>query len=116
MAEDKTTAELRQQLADTKQQLDQLNKQFGEEVGKLNRLIQVSTLLNATLPFMPFPFGHEAIDVVRLNPDDYQIVKDPFSGRDVVVIRPLNPDFGLIHVPVADEYGNVRIELGGEGR
>jgi glutaconate CoA-transferase subunit A len=64
----------------------------------------------ATLPFMPFPFGHEAIDVVRLNPDDYRIVQDPFTGRDVVVIRPLNPDFGLIHVPVADEYGNVRIE------
>lgn len=64
----------------------------------------------ATLPFMPFPFGHEAIDVVRLNPDDFRIVVDPFTGRDVVVVRPLNPDFGLIHVPRADAYGNVQID------
>jgi glutaconate CoA-transferase subunit A len=64
----------------------------------------------ATLPFMPFPFGHEAVDVVRLNPDDYRTVTDPFTGRDVVVVRPLNPDFGLIHVPRADPYGNILIE------
>ena len=64
----------------------------------------------ATLPFMPFPFGHEAVDVVRLNPDDYRTVTDPFTGKEVVVVRPLNPDFGLIHVPQADAYGNVRIE------
>jgi glutaconate CoA-transferase subunit A len=65
---------------------------------------------SATLPFMPFPFGHEAIDVTRLNPDDYRTVTDPFTGRDTVVVRPLNPDFGLIHVPRADPFGNVRID------
>jgi glutaconate CoA-transferase, subunit A len=64
----------------------------------------------ASLPFMPFPFGHEAIDVVRLNTEDYATVTDPFTGRDTIVVRPLNPDFGLIHVPRADAYGNLQID------
>lgn len=63
----------------------------------------------ATLPFMPFPQGHEAVDVVRLNPDDYRRTTDPFTGAEVIVIRPLNPDFGLIHVPRCDPFGNVQI-------
>jgi glutaconate CoA-transferase subunit A len=64
----------------------------------------------ASLPFMPFPFGHEAVDVVRLNPDDYRTVTDPFTGRETIVVRPLNPDFGLIHVPRADQFGNLQID------
>jgi glutaconate CoA-transferase subunit A len=63
-----------------------------------------------SLPFMPLPPGHQAVDVVRLNPDDYRTTTDPFTGEEVVVVRPLNPDFGLIHVPQADAYGNLRIE------
>jgi glutaconate CoA-transferase subunit A len=63
----------------------------------------------ATLPFMPFPYGHDAVDVVRLNPEDYRRTTDPFTGEEVVVVRPLNPDFGLIHVPRADAYGNLQI-------
>jgi sigma-B regulation protein RsbU (phosphoserine phosphatase) len=47
MAED-TTVELRRQLAETQGQLSQLGKQYHEEVGKLNKLIQISTLLNTT--------------------------------------------------------------------
>jgi glutaconate CoA-transferase subunit A len=64
----------------------------------------------ASLPFMPYPAGHEAVDVVRLNPEDFRHTTDPFTGDDVVVVRPLNPDFGLIHVPQADPFGNVRID------
>lgn len=64
----------------------------------------------AALPFMPFPYGHDAVDVVRLNPDDYRRTTDPFTGEEVIVVRPLNPDFGLIHVPRADEFGNLHIE------
>lgn len=64
----------------------------------------------ASLPFMPFPFGHEAVDVTRLNPEDYKMVKDPFTGRETVVVRPLTADFGLIHVPKCDPYGNVQLE------
>lgn len=64
----------------------------------------------ATLPFMPFPPGHDAVDVVRLNPDDYRHTTDPFTGEEIVVVRPLTPDFGLIHVPRADPFGNVQIE------
>jgi sigma-B regulation protein RsbU (phosphoserine phosphatase) len=48
MAEDTTTVKLRRQLAETQEQLTQLGKQHHEEVGKLNKLIQISTLLNAT--------------------------------------------------------------------
>jgi glutaconate CoA-transferase subunit A len=64
----------------------------------------------ATLPFMPYPPGHDAVDVVRLNPDDFRRTIDPFTGEEVIVVRPLNPDFGLIHVPQADPFGNVRID------
>lgn len=64
----------------------------------------------ASLPFMPYPFGHEAVDVVRLNPEDYRKVTDPFTGQETYVVPPLNPDIGLIHVPQADQFGNVRID------
>lgn len=64
----------------------------------------------ASLPFMPFPPGHKAVDVTRLNPDDYKVTTDPFTGEDVVVVRPLMADFGLIHVPQADQFGNVQLE------
>jgi glutaconate CoA-transferase subunit A len=64
----------------------------------------------ASLPFMPYPAGHDAVDVVRLNSDDFRRTTDPFTGEEVIVVRPLNPDFGLIHVPQADPFGNVRIE------
>ncbi len=64
----------------------------------------------ASLPFMPYPFGHEAVDVTRLNPEDFKQATDPFTGKQTTVVRPLNPDFGLIHVPRADPFGNVQIE------
>jgi glutaconate CoA-transferase, subunit A len=64
----------------------------------------------ASLPFMPYPYGHEAVDVVRLNPDDYKTTTDPFTGEKVTVIPPLRADFGLLHVPQADPFGNVVIE------
>lgn len=64
----------------------------------------------ASLPFMPYPFGHEAVDVVRLNPEDFRKVTDPFTGEETYVVPPLRPDFGLLHVPQADPFGNVVIE------
>lgn len=64
----------------------------------------------ATLPFMPYPKGHEAVDVVRLNEEDFKRTVDPFTGEEVTVIRPLNPDFAIIHVPKADPAGNLQTE------
>ena len=44
-----TEAQLHQQLADAQQEGEQLRRQLDREVGTLNRLIQLSTLLNSTL-------------------------------------------------------------------
>jgi GAF domain-containing protein len=46
---EKTADQLRQELQASQQERDRLGKQLHEEVGKLNRLVQISTLLNATL-------------------------------------------------------------------
>jgi phosphoserine phosphatase RsbU/P len=46
---EKTTDQLRQELQQSQQERDRLGKQLHEEVGKLNRLIQISTHLNSTL-------------------------------------------------------------------
>jgi glutaconate CoA-transferase subunit A len=62
----------------------------------------------ATLPFMPYPKGHEAVDVVRLNEEDFKRTVDPFTGEEVIVVRPLNPDFAIVHVPQADPAGNLQ--------
>lgn len=44
-----TEAQLRQQLTDAQQQNERLRRQLEREVGTLNNLIQLSTLLNSTL-------------------------------------------------------------------
>jgi glutaconate CoA-transferase subunit A len=62
----------------------------------------------ASLPFMPFPAGHQAFDNASVN-SDYKIVIDPYTGDEVLVVPPLHPDVGLIHVPKCDPYGNVQI-------
>jgi len=38
-----------------------------------------------------------------------KLVKDPFSGKPVVLLPALNPDVSLIHVHQADVYGNARV-------
>jgi glutaconate CoA-transferase subunit A len=62
----------------------------------------------ASLPFMPFPPGHQAFDNASVN-SDYKTVVDPYTGTEVLVVPPLRPDVGLIHVPVCDQYGNIQI-------
>jgi glutaconate CoA-transferase subunit A len=59
------------------------------------------------LPFLPInPGGTE--DLIRVNPQ-YRILEDPYSGRKVVVVPPLNPDVAIVHVQRADEQGNAQI-------
>ncbi len=61
----------------------------------------------AGLPFIPLnPTG--AIDLMAVN-DHYRHVKDPYSGQDVVVLPPLNPDVTIVHVQRADMHGNAHL-------
>jgi len=47
-------------------------------------------------------------DLENANPN-YRRVVDPYSGREVVVLPPLNPDVAIIHVQRADANGNAHI-------
>lgn len=59
------------------------------------------------LPFMPMN-QTAATDLERVNPR-YQRVVDPYTGREVVVVPPLNPDVAIVHVQRADPEGNAHI-------
>jgi glutaconate CoA-transferase subunit A len=61
----------------------------------------------AGLPFMPMN-QTAATDLERANPL-YRRVVDPFSGCEVVVVPPLQPDVGIVHVQRADASGNAQI-------
>jgi len=47
-------------------------------------------------------------DLENANPN-YRRVVDPYSGREVVVLPPLNPDVAIIHVQRADANGNAHV-------
>ena len=59
------------------------------------------------LPFMPMN-PTAAGDLERANPN-YRTVRDPYSGREVVVVPALNPDVAIVHVQRADAQGNAQI-------
>jgi len=61
----------------------------------------------AGLPFMPMN-QTAAIDLERNNPN-IRRVTDPYTGREVVTVPPLNPDVAIIHVQRADRNGNSQI-------
>jgi glutaconate CoA-transferase, subunit A len=61
----------------------------------------------AGLPFMPMNLTG-AEDLEHNNPN-YQKVLDPFTGVDVVVVPPLQPDVAIVHVQRADAEGNAQI-------
>jgi glutaconate CoA-transferase subunit A len=59
------------------------------------------------LPFMPMkPTG--ATDLASNNPN-YQTVRDPYTGEDVVVVPALVPDVAIVHVQRADANGNAHV-------
>ena len=49
-----------------------------------------------------------ALDLEKANPN-YRRVTDPYSGGEVVVLPPLNPQVAIIHVQRADINGNAHI-------
>jgi glutaconate CoA-transferase subunit A len=59
------------------------------------------------LPFIPMN-QTAAPDLEKANPQ-YRRVKDPYSGREVVVVPPLHPDVAIVHVQRCDENGNAQI-------
>ncbi len=61
----------------------------------------------AGLPFMPMN-QTGAVDLERANPL-IKRVTDPYSGREVIVVPPLNPDVAIVHVQRADKDGNAQL-------
>jgi glutaconate CoA-transferase, subunit A len=59
------------------------------------------------LPFMPMN-PTAAVDLERNNPQIRRVV-DPYSGREVIVVPPLNPDVAIVHVQRADARGNAHL-------
>jgi glutaconate CoA-transferase subunit A len=61
----------------------------------------------AGLPFMPMN-PTAATDLEHAN-SQFRRVKDPYSGKEVVVVPALNPDVAIIHVQRCDDQGNAQI-------
>jgi glutaconate CoA-transferase, subunit A len=59
------------------------------------------------LPFMPMK-QTGAVDLERSNPA-IRRVTDPYTGQEVVVVPPLNPDVAVVHVQRADARGNAHL-------
>ncbi len=59
------------------------------------------------LPFMPMN-PTAAGDLARANPN-YRTVKDPYSGKEVIVVPALTPDVAIVHAQRADAQGNAQI-------
>ena len=48
-------------------------------------------------------------DLIAQRPEFFQVMKSPFSNEEVVTVKALRPDWAIIHVQEADQYGNARI-------
>lgn len=64
------------------------------------------------IPFMPMR-GLIGSDTLKSRAD-YQVIENPFGGDRIVAVPAIVPDFALIHVPLADEHGNLWIGRQGE--
>lgn len=58
------------------------------------------------VPFMPFR-GLTGSDL--LGRDYFEMMKDPFTGEEVPVVKAITPDVTILHVHEADCFGNARI-------
>lgn len=48
-------------------------------------------------------------DLITQRPEFFQVMKSPFSDEEIVTVKALRPDWAIIHVQEADQYGNARI-------
>jgi glutaconate CoA-transferase, subunit B len=58
-------------------------------------------------PFYVLPKSIAASDCARVT-DLYKSSRDPFTGEEVTCVSAIRPDFALLHVPAADQYGNLQ--------
>jgi glutaconate CoA-transferase subunit A len=63
--------------------------------------------LDATVKNVPFLPTHAGLgtDVLTVNPS-FRLFQDPIEGETLVAVPALKPDFALIHVNLADPFGN----------
>jgi len=63
------------------------------------------------LPFMPVR-GVLGSDLVKLHEKagTWRVIRDPFSGEEILAVKAIRPDVAVIHVHYSDEYGNAVIE------
>jgi len=59
------------------------------------------------IPFIPIRSGLGG-DIAKCNRS--QVIKCPFTKRDILLLPAAHPDVGLLHVQEADIYGNCRIK------
>lgn len=58
------------------------------------------------IPFIPIRFFGGADSFEH---SGAKLIKDPYTGKEVVVVPALNPDVGMVHVHQCDIYGNARV-------
>ena len=63
----------------------------------------------AGVPFVPV-HGMSGSQLIAQSPEMFQIMESPFDWEKTVVIKSLTPDWAIIHVHEADEFGNARID------
>ena len=63
------------------------------------------------VPFMPAR-GLLGSDILKLHEQwgTWKRIRDPFTGEELVAVKAITPDYALVHVHYADEYGNAVIE------
>ncbi|MEJ8572453.1 CoA transferase subunit A [Microbaculum marinum] len=67
------------------------------------------------IPFMPLR-GLIGSDLMRVR-DDYRVIDNPYGENDPIVAIPaIRPDIALVHVPLADRFGNLWIGRAAELR
>jgi len=59
------------------------------------------------LPFLPM--NQTAADDLEKVNSNIKRIKDPFGGKDVIVVPALNPDVAIVHVQRADVNGNAHL-------
>ncbi len=47
--------------------------------------------------------------LLEINPEFFQVMTSPFNGEKTVTVKALVPDWAIVHVQEADEFGNARI-------
>ncbi len=62
----------------------------------------------ADQPFYALPKGHGALSDARLNPG-FQTICNPYTGEEVYLAPPIQPDVAIIHAAQADKFGNARL-------